>query len=364
MDHRTTLVERTLAITEQIAHIGSWEWQVQANTVRWSDELYRIYGFAPQSRPITPEFFLSRVYPDDRELVQQGVRLALERGGKFHWRERIVRPDGSVRLLDTVGEVLADEGGTALLGTCRDMTEEQQRLDQLRRFADICQNIQIGLSVWAPNAYGDSKPFLLTTFNPVLESIAGLSLGPLLGQPFRSIFPNAEDGAIEALLSEVARAQQTYEVDATLLGCDGLVRHLSCKGFPLPGRSVGLALLDVTQQTRERTLQAAEHAVLEQVATGAPLQRALETLILAVEEHAPPTIGSILLLDADGMRVRHGAAPSLPSAYQAGIDGSRIGPRAGSCGTAAFLRRAVFVDDIETDPLWEDYRDLALSHDL
>ncbi len=364
MDHRTTLAERTLAITERITHIGSWEWQLQANTVRWSDELFRIYGFAPQSRPVTPEFFLSRVYPEDRELVQEGVRQALERGGKFHWRERIVRPDGSVRVLDTVGEVLKTEDTTSLLGTCRDVTDEQQRLEQVRRFADICHNIQIGLSVWATAADDDSGPFLLTTYNPVLERIAGLPLAPLVGQPFHAIFPNAAAGAIEALLREVAQSEQTYEVDAALLGSDGLSRHLSCKGFPLPGRSVGLALLDTTQQTRERALQAAEQAVLEQVATGAPLQRALETLIRAVEEHAPPTIGSILLLDSDGLRVRHGAAPGLPRSYQAEIDGSRIGPKAGSCGTAAFLRRAVFVDDIETDPLWDDYRATALAHDL
>ena len=363
MDHRTTLVERTLAITEQITHIGSWEWQLQGDTVHWSDELYRIYGFAPQSRSITPEFFLSRVYPDDRELVQQGVRRALERGGKFHWRERIVRPDGSVRLLDTVGEVLKSEHATSLLGTCRDVTDEQQRLDQVRRFADICHNIQIGLSVWATAGDADS-PFLLTTFNPVLEQIAGMPLAAQLGQPFRAIFPNAIDTAIEGLLARVARDSRTYEAIAAHVGSDGQVHHLSCKGFPLPDSSVGLALLDVTQQTRENTLQVAEQTVLEQVATGAPLQLALETLIRAVEAHAPPTIGSILLLDDEGMRVRHGAAPGLPASYQAEIDGSRIGPKAGSCGTAAFLRRAVFVDDIGLDPLWEDYRALALAHGL
>jgi signal transduction histidine kinase len=71
-----------------------------------------------------------------------------------------------------------------------------------------------------------------------------------------------------------------------------------------------------------------------------------------------------LLLDSDGSRVRHCAAPGLPASYQAEVDGSRIGPKAGSCGSAAFLRRPVFVDDIETDPLWEDYRKAALDHGL
>ena len=56
--------ERTLAITEQITHIGSWEWRPGQSTVRWSDELYRIYGYEPQSRTVTPEFFLSHVHPD------------------------------------------------------------------------------------------------------------------------------------------------------------------------------------------------------------------------------------------------------------------------------------------------------------
>jgi GAF domain-containing protein len=75
-------------------------------------------------------------------------------------------------------------------------------------------------------------------------------------------------------------------------------------------------------------------------------------------------LGSILLLDPDGKHVHVGAAPSLPPAYSAAIDGSEIGPCAGSCGTAAYLGAAVFVSDIATDPLWADYRAMALPHGL
>ncbi|HEX6767336.1 MAG TPA: GAF domain-containing sensor histidine kinase, partial [Polyangiaceae bacterium] len=80
------------------------------------------------------------------------------------------------------------------------------------------------------------------------------------------------------------------------------------------------------------------------------------------EEQMPGMLGSILLLE--GRMMRHGAAPSLPHAYNAAIDGQLIGPRAGSCGTAAHSRRPVFVADIETDPLWLDYRELARAHGL
>jgi GAF domain-containing protein len=75
-------------------------------------------------------------------------------------------------------------------------------------------------------------------------------------------------------------------------------------------------------------------------------------------------LGSILLLDPDGKHLRHGAAPSLPPAYMAAIDGAEIGACAGSCGTAAYMGAAVFVSDIASDPLWADYKDLALSHGL
>src|SRR5262249_37667550 len=73
---------------------------------------------------------------------------------------------------------------------------------------------------------------------------------------------------------------------------------------------------------------------------------------------------SILLLDPDGLRLRHGAAPSLPKSYVDAIDGASIGPVAGSCGTAAYRNEPVIVGDIAADPLWADYRDLALPHGL
>ncbi|HTM21559.1 MAG TPA: GAF domain-containing protein [Kofleriaceae bacterium] len=119
-------LQRQLDAAQQITHIGSWEWDLASGQLTWSDELYRIYGLAPRACEITLEGFLGRVHPDDRERVQREVSAAIERGGRFAHRERILRPDGSVRELDTIGEVLADDQGrpTALVGTCRDVTED------------------------------------------------------------------------------------------------------------------------------------------------------------------------------------------------------------------------------------------------
>jgi GAF domain-containing protein len=99
--------------------------------------------------------------------------------------------------------------------------------------------------------------------------------------------------------------------------------------------------------------------VLELIATGRPFERVLEALVEVVEAHCHGAAASVLLMGADGEHLRHGAAPRLPGAYNRAIDGLQIGPRAGSCGTAAYRGEPVIVEDVSSDSLWEDFRDLA-----
>jgi signal transduction histidine kinase len=119
----------------------------------------------------------------------------------------------------------------------------------------------------------------------------------------------------------------------------------------------------LAQATRPATHVPRRSAPLHIAEVGAR-HEALESLVLLMEEELPTMRGSVLLLDEDGVTLRHGAAPHLPGDYCRMIDGARIGPRAGSCGTAAYRREQVVVRDIATDPLWEDYRALALPHGL
>ncbi len=120
----------------------------------------------------------------------------------------------------------------------------------------------------------------------------------------------------------------------------------------------------MTDARRAEALRAGQSRILEKIATDAGLEDTLTSLVLLVESQAEGMLGSILLLDQDGGHIRHGAAPSLPAAYNQSIDGMLIGPRAGSCGTAMYLKQPVIVTDILEDPLWEGYRALALPHGL
>jgi diguanylate cyclase (GGDEF)-like protein len=136
-------------------------------------------------------------------------------------------------------------------------------------------------------------------------------------------------------------------------------------------RAVDRFLLDRSQlELRTNELgQAQEHLVeqghvLEMIASGAALADILERLTRLIESQMDGIQGSILLLDADGQHLRHGAGPHLPPAYLQAIDGVQIGPAVGSCGSAAYRRECVVVTDIQADPLWADFRDLAAQHGL
>ena len=113
------------------------------------------------------------------------------------------------------------------------------------------------------------------------------------------------------------------------------------------------------------SLRYRETQVALEFAAGDSLESVLSRHLLAVEASADTELlTSILLLDAEGKRLRHAAAPSLPRPYCEALDDTEIGPDVGSCGTAAYLGHAIYVTDIEIDPLWKDYRDVALPHGL
>ncbi len=110
---------------------------------------------------------------------------------------------------------------------------------------------------------------------------------------------------------------------------------------------------------------ARERRVLMQIAAGLGLADVLQELLLGVEASAGNhMMASILLVSDDGRYLRHLAAPSLPADYNKAIDGERVAEGVGSCGTAAYRGTPVYVADIKTDPLWANYRDLAMEHGL
>lgn len=202
----------------------------------------------------------------------------------------------------------------------------------------------------------------------------------LIGRPFAEIAPESERRRIRAALDEVARGAQAGDEAGRAGGGDSKIetaaslefvvgRGVSAQVFearfaPLPSGGTIVIVRDVTEAKRSLAIQTGQNRFLELLARGGAFEETLTSLIRILEEQTPGMSGLILLLDADGRRLRIGASATLPREYVDSLDGLVIGPAVGSCGTAAFTGERVIVEDILTDRRWAGLRDLAAKYGL
>src|SRR5688572_12003438 len=203
--------------------------------------------------------------------------------------------------------------------------------------------------------------------DPILKQMLGYE-DHEIRNPFdgwrRLVHPDDAAAVLRNAQDHIAGATPLFEVEHRMVHRDGSFRWVLARGLvtrDAEGRAVSIAgtHTDVTKRKRSEGLGAAQRQVLELITTGSPLADVLSRLVLLIEQLSDGMLCSVLLLDEDGVTMRHGAAPSLPADYVRAIDGARVGPRAGSCGTAMHLGKRVVVTDILSDVLWEDYGDAA-----
>ncbi|MEV0678684.1 GAF domain-containing protein [Actinosynnema sp. NPDC050436] len=189
------------------------------------------------------------------------------------------------------------------------------------------------------------------------------------GVPLAELMPELADQGFIALLDQVHRTGEPYTGRDVriVLGAGPHAREAFFDFTYEPrrdeaGEVVGITVIGVeTTQVKHAQLLMAEHrALLEQIARQAPLSEVLDGMARCIEDLAPQEVlVSVLLADAEGRHLLHGAAPSLPAFYNEAIDGIATGEGVGSCGTAAHRGEPVVVTDIGTDPFWDDFRELA-----
>lgn len=140
--------EQSLSNAQRIAHLGNWDWDVRKGGISWSDEVYRIFGLEPSQFEPTYERFLERLHPDDREHVSDAVNAAVRGDGDYRIEHRVIRPDGSERIVYERGEVQFDDNGAPLhmTGTVLDITERKNAelaLEETqRRLAALISNLR------------------------------------------------------------------------------------------------------------------------------------------------------------------------------------------------------------------------------
>lgn len=138
--------EENLLKSQEVARLGSWEWDMVKNKVTWSDELYRLFGIAPGKFEATYEAYLRNVHPDDKARVQQIIAQALQDKKPFDFYHKVILPGGEVRTIHSLGSVIVDEKGAPVKmnGTAQDVTaikkteerivKQKEELEQLNRF--------------------------------------------------------------------------------------------------------------------------------------------------------------------------------------------------------------------------------------
>lgn len=207
--------------------------------------------------------------------------------------------------------------------------------------------------------------------NPFIDMV-----GPRaqIGASLAEALPGFRSQGIDRILEGVARTAQQYigrSMPLAVERADGsteeILVDLVVQPLAATEGEAGIFIhgTNVTEDRRNEALRIAHNKVLQMAIADAPLETTLIELIRMVESTSQTgVLGSILLLEPDGKHLRMGAAPSLPPAYSAKLDGAPVGAHRGSCGTAAYLAAAVFVSDIATDPLWADFKHLPLAHGL
>jgi len=177
--------EMQLTEAQHIAKLGSWEWDVQAHKLSWSEELYRIFGLQPKEFEVTYEAFLACVHPDDRDLMESAGEQALHDKVFPNSEYRIVRPDGTIRVLQSNARVTDDKTGCTIkvVGTALDITERKHVEEKLRqsegKYRSLLENSPD--VTWTTDEKGNT---IFISAN--VESVYGFTSEELLGDDKRS----------------------------------------------------------------------------------------------------------------------------------------------------------------------------------
>ena len=284
-ERTAALADANIHLTEaqRLANLGSWRWDILANKITWSEQLFEIYGLQPGEFKGTLQEFVGFIHPDDREQVRASIGAALNAGKEFSHEERIIRPDGSIRYLHSVGEVVRDEKGAAvrMLGICQDVTERKQAE---RALQDSEQNYRLLLrgardyAIYMLDVQGRVR-----SWNVGAERLKGYTADEIIGRHFRIFLPDAvRAGEMpdDALVTAAREGQ--FDAETWLVRKDGSRFYASVVMDAIrndAGELIGFAKLvrDITaqheaqlalEQAREQVSQAQKMEALGQLTGG------------------------------------------------------------------------------------------------
>ncbi len=238
-----------LSTAQQIAGLGSWEWDLQTSEVAWSEALYQICGLHNGEFDRTFESFLACFHPEDRESTASHIQEAVRTHQPFNFEGRIIRPDGNLRILHTQGRAVKDEGGEVakLLGVCLDVTDRRRAE---KKFHDLLESAPDAVVIVNNEGH-------IVIVNAQTELLFGYNRTELLGQHLEILMPERFHRKHEGHRASYFRSPHSRSMGEglELLGIrkDGTEFPVAISLSPIEtdeGIVVSSSIRDITQQKR------------------------------------------------------------------------------------------------------------------
>ncbi len=310
--------------------------------------------------------------PHSVATIMEGITLAVAHGHSSGQRYQLMLPDGvhwfelsCARKASISGEVFR------VVVLARDISERVKMEISLRESEALMRQMAetVSQTFWLANLESGRVRRILYA-SPNFESMLGFAPRAMDDGSKTWLESIHVDDRKLVLMNQTRLAVTgSYDMQFRVCRAGKEPRWLHARAYPIRDsggrlyRCTGV-IDDISQRKSLELREETERRSLQLLNSHQPIEDLLPQIVALYEQLVPGMMGSILLLDASGEHLHHGAGNKLPLAYRDAIDGVRIGPNVGSCGTAAFTGEPALVSDIANDALWLDFKDLALAHGL
>lgn len=366
-------------LATQAGRTGVWDVMLGEGSIYVDPVLIALLGYQDEPETDRTSFWSRVVHPDDFPAVVAAVQANLtNQTSHFDFEHRARHGSGEWRWMHTRGYVLRDSEGRPirLVGTATDvntrkLAEEglRQSEERYRSFIENSMEAVWRLELAEPIPTGLPVEEQISRFftharlaecNDTLAQMYGFRNAlEMVGIPIDDFLPASVPENVEYFRAFINSGYRLTDAESRELDRFGAPKVFlnNLIGIVEQGQLIRVwgTQQDVTRRRQTEALLHGERRILKSIATGAALDETLRELVLFVEEQRPGLRGSVLLLSADGTRLRLGAGPNLPPEFNRAVDGMMVGPYAGGCGTAAYRREPVIIADASTDPLCGDW---------
>ena len=342
-----------LAEAQAMAQLGSWDWNVASDAIEWSEELCRIYGVDRAAHPACLEEFVEYVHPQDRAVVAETVQAACASGQPFSFEHRIVRRDGTIRVLSARGNVILGDDGQPLrvFGTGQDITEQRNAEETQRHMAAIVKSSEDAIVAWALDG-------TIVSWNHGAQKIYGYGAEDVLGEPITMLVPAGEPDRGSDMRGRVAGGEGMEQL-STHVRKDGQLIDVALTISPIrdgAGQVTGASTIarDISAQKLHERYQKVQHEATRVLAQAASVDDALPALLAAIGEGMGWAVGAVWMPSNESRTELRCAAfwhgGSAPAAFEAATKGIVLAPSTGLPGSVWTQRAPRWVSDVTRDP--------------